>query len=214
MNKVAIFTKLIEVLVILPEVWIITTLVAGHFIEDAEVFHVIFRIELLLDRSNQFSLLFSHIIPIINICSWKVLLFNHQIVRLSMCIMSPQEHILFSNLSGSLPIWLIVELILIEVLNKGALVFLPGEFCGEFRNSLSLNVFQDVNVFSEKIDRLFIPFVLKFALSPAATASTDAAITVCIHNLCKQVLVVRIIEVTLLNHGIEEMVPSFLMSLR
>ena len=70
LDKVAIATKLIEVLVILPVVWIIIpfTLVAGHFIEDAEVFNVIFRIKLLLNRFNQFFLLVGHIKRIINIC--------------------------------------------------------------------------------------------------------------------------------------------------
>ena len=129
--------------------------------------------------------------------------------------MSPHEHILISNLPRvPLPTWLIVELVLIEVLNQGALVFLPGEFGGEFRDSLCLNVFQDVNVFSETFDRLFIPFVLKFALSPAASISTDAAETVFFQDLCHQVRVVRIIVVTLLNHGIEEMILSFLSRLR
>ena len=129
--------------------------------------------------------------------------------------MSPHVHILISNRPRvPLPLWLIVELILIEVLNQGALVFVPGEFSGEFRDSLCLNVFQDVNVFSETIDRLVIPFVLKFALPPAASISTDAAETEFVEEPCHQVLSVRIIEVTLLNHGIEEMILSFLSVLR
>ena len=61
-HKVSISTKLIVVLVIFPVVWICIpfTLVAGHFIEDAEVFQVIFRMKTFLDRFNQFSLLVSH----------------------------------------------------------------------------------------------------------------------------------------------------------
>ena len=69
-HKVAISTKLIEVLVIFPVVWIIIpfTLVAGHFIEDAEVFNVSFRMKFFLNRLNQFFLLVGHFKRIINVC--------------------------------------------------------------------------------------------------------------------------------------------------
>ena len=171
-----------------------------------------------LDRFNQFSLLVSHFQRIITLCLWIVryvsLCIRH-LIRLSILSMTPHEQILISNLpSFPLPIWLIVELILIEVRNQGALLFVPGEFSGEFRDSLCLNVFQDVNVFSETFDRLMIPFVLKFAPLPAASISTDAADTEFVQDPCHQVRVVRIIEVTLLNHGIEEMILSFLIRLR
>ena len=88
-HKVAISTKLIEVLVIFPEIFIITTLVAGHFIEDAKVFFIfIFRIKSGLDRLNQISLLVGHLERIIiNICLLTVLryisLCIHQMIRLS-----------------------------------------------------------------------------------------------------------------------------------
>ena len=70
LDKVAISTKLIVVLVIFPVVWIIIpfTLVAGHFIEDAEVFNVSFRMKFFLNRLNQFFLLVGHFKRIINVC--------------------------------------------------------------------------------------------------------------------------------------------------
>ena len=63
-HKVSISTKLIVVLVIFPVVWICIpfTLVAGHFIEDAKVLFIFFRLELLNDRLNQIFLILCHLI--------------------------------------------------------------------------------------------------------------------------------------------------------
>ena len=78
----------------------------------------------------------------------------------------------------------IVDLILIEVLNQGALVFPPGELGGEFGDSLSLNVLQDVDVLSETNDRLFVPVVLKLALPPTKTTFTAFAATAHFQDPC------------------------------
>ena len=97
---------------------------------------------------------------------------------------------------------------MVEVLNQGALVFPPGEFGGEFRDSLCLNVFQDVDVFSETLDRLFVPVVHKLALLPAASSFTADAAAEYFQDPCYEVLVVRVVEFTLLNHGVEEVIAS------
>ena len=97
-------------------------------------------------------------------------------------------------------------MILVEVLNQGALVFPPGEFGGEFRDSLSLNVLQDVDVFGETLHRSFIPVVLKLALLPPELFFLDEAATAIFQDPRHDVLVVRIVELALLNDGIEEMV--------
>ena len=95
---------------------------------------------------------------------------------------------------------------MIEVLNQGALVFPPGEFGGEFRDSLSLNVLQDVDVFGETLHRPFIPVVLKLAPLPPEVIFLDAAATECFQEPRLDVLVVRIVVFALLDDGIEEVV--------
>ena len=104
----------------------------------------------------------------------------------------------------------IVDLILIKVLNQGALVFPPGEFGGEFRDSLSLNVLQDVDVLGETLHRLFIPVILKLAPFPPVGFFLDEAATAVFQDPRHDVLVVRIVELALLNDGIEEMVARCL----
>ena len=99
---------------------------------------------------------------------------------------------------------------MIEVLNQGALVFPHGEFGGEFRDSLSLNVLQDVDVFGEIFHRFFIPVVLKLALLPPEGFFFDEAATEVFQDPRCDVLVVRIVELALLNDGIEEMVARCL----
>ena len=97
---------------------------------------------------------------------------------------------------------------MIEVLNQGALVFPPGELGGEFRDSLCLNVFQDVDVLSETINCLFIPVVLKLALSPAESSFTAEAAAAFFQDPRYDVRVVRVVEFTLLNHGVEEVIAG------
>ena len=70
LDEVTIFTKLKEVSVVVPEVWIITIFasVAGDFVEDAKVFNVFFRLELLNYRFNHLSLIVGHLALILTVC--------------------------------------------------------------------------------------------------------------------------------------------------
>ena len=114
-DEVSIFTKLKEVCVIVPEVWIILPFApeAGHFIEDAEVFNVFFRLELLTDRFNQLSLIVGHLVlNLTGACIGSSLTHKRARVRI------PHELILVSNqLRAPHLTWHIVDLVLIEVLN-------------------------------------------------------------------------------------------------
>ena len=86
------------------------------------------------------------------------------------------------------PRWHIVELILTEVLNEGALVRLPVEFGSEFSDSHCLNVSQDVDFFSETFFRLFIPVVLKDSHFPPVRSLTEEAATAAFfQDLCYHV---------------------------
>ena len=105
-------------------------------------------------------------------------------------------------------VWHIVDLVLVEVLDQGSLIFSPVGFACELRHSHCLNVFQDVNVLIHALHRFLISVVLKLALLPLSFILIDKAATVVFQDPRQDVLDVRVVEFAFLNHSIVEMILS------